>query len=108
MLRCLIGLFAIGLLGLMMACDSTNNNSSDENKLKDTFTGTIELIEGQNATVDISSGEILKSGRKVRVDLSIAQETTFRVGDEIEVGYEGDVRESGPLGINTTYVRLIK
>jgi len=98
----------IVLIGLIVACSFTNDDHSEDNKIKDTFTGTIELIEGQNAIVNITSGEILKSGKKVSVDLSVAQDTTFRVGDEIKVGYEGEVRESGPLGINTTFVQLIE
>ena len=42
------------------------------------------------------------------VDLSVADDTTFKIGDEIKVGYKGAVRESGPLGINTTFVELIE
>lgn len=96
------------LIGLLPACSSSNSEQSDDSETEHTFTGTIEIIEGQHATVDIEEGKILKSGRKVRVDLSVANDTTFQAGDEIRVGYDGEVRESGPLGINTTFVELIE
>ncbi|HLR59657.1 MAG TPA: hypothetical protein VK094_04205 [Pseudogracilibacillus sp.] len=101
-------LFAIILTGLLSACSSPGGEKLDDSEIKDTFTGTIETIENEVAIVDIKEGKILRSGKKVTVDLSVADDTTIKVGDEIKVGYEGAVRESGPLGINTTFVELIE
>jgi len=42
------------------------------------------------------------------VDLSVANDATLQRADQIKVGYDGDVRESDPLRINTTFVQLIK
>ncbi|MBU5465900.1 hypothetical protein KQI49_03535 [Virgibacillus sp. MSJ-26] len=108
MSRNLIILFAIILTGILSACGSSGGEKLDDSEIKDTFTGTIETIENEVATVDIKEGKILRSGKKVTVDLSVADDTTFKIGDEIKVGYEGAVRESGPLGINTTFVELIE
>ena len=70
------------------------------------FVGTIETIENDNALVKIEEGEILKSGDKASVDLSVARDTTFQVGDKIKVGY-GYVGERYPLYIETKSVKLI-
>lgn len=71
-----------------------------------TFTGTIEKIENQNAIVAIEDGEILKSGNKASVDLSVANETIFQVGEKVKVGYD-NVGERNPLYIETKTVELI-
>lgn len=70
------------------------------------FVGTIESIEKDSAIVKIEEGEILKSGNRAGVDLSVAEDTTFQVGDKIKVGY-GYVGESYPLYIETKSVKLI-
>lgn len=104
--KCIV-IFIIILFGLLSACSSSNDDKTDGIETKDTFTGTIEKVEGQNALVTITDGEILRSYNKVQVDLSVAEDKTFQVGDKIRVGYDGEVRESGPLGINTSFVELI-
>jgi len=70
------------------------------------FIGTIESIEKENAIVKIEEGEILKSGDRVSVDLSVSKNTTFQIGDKIKVRY-GNVGESYPLYIETKSVTLI-
>src|SRR5690625_3060107 len=70
------------------------------------FIGTIESIENDNAIVKIEEGKILKSGDKASVDLSVAKDTTFQIGDKIKVRY-GKVRERYPLYIETKSVKLI-
>lgn len=72
-----------------------------------TFTGTIEEINGEQALVSIDEGDILLSGSEVMVDLSVADEKVFHAGDQIRVGYDGLVRESLPLGINTMFVEKV-
>lgn len=96
------------LVGLLFSCSSSNEDNADINESKATFTGTIEKIYGEMALVSIEEGEILKSGNKVDVKLSVANDTTFKIGDKVKVGYDGIVREKHPLGINTIFVELVK
>lgn len=91
---------------LLAACQSGDDNTNN-NEVEATFTGTISEINQQNALVDIETGEILNSGNKVYVDLSMSEEN-FKVGDKVEVGYDGLIRESHPLGINVIYIELIQ
>lgn len=79
---------------------------SETDKKEATFTGVIEEINGQSALVTIEEGDILHSGEKVVVDLSVASDIVFQIGQRIQVSYEGEVRLSYPLGINTTSVEL--
>lgn len=119
----------IVLVSLLFACSSTNDKSTvdkdneasslelsreiDGNKSKEafeeiTFIGTIDELNGDQALVSIEEGEILRSGSKVDVNLSVASETSFKIGDKVKVGFDGDIRETFPLGINTTFVELVK
>lgn len=50
----------------------------------------------QSAIVNIRDVEFLKSRRKAIINLSVSDDTTFRVRDK--------VKDSGPLGIDTTFV----
>ena len=68
------------------------------------FIGTIDEINDGLALVTIEEGDILASGNLVSVPLPSEEDETFDVGDTIRVGYEGGVRESHPLQINTTFV----
>lgn len=87
------------IVSILTACQSSNDK---------TFTGTIESIEQQQAIVHIVDGDIAKSSNKVAVDLSVStQDITFQAGDYIKIGYDGEVRESEPLGINTIFIELI-
>ena len=81
-------------------------DSTDGNEDQATFTGTIEEINGNMALLSIDKGEILKSGDKASVDLSVAPDETFQVNDKVKVGY-GFVGESGPLTIETKFVKLL-
>lgn len=84
-------------------------DSTDDYENKPTFfIGTIEEINGEGALVSIEKGEILKSGSKVGVDLSVANDKTFQIGNKVKVGYDGIIRETHPLSINTTFVELIQ
>lgn len=119
----LVALFIILLVGMLFACgtqeiNSTENDNENEinNGDEDTtsvaieeysFIGTIEEINGTNAIVSVEEGEILNSGNKVDVNLSVASDTTFQVGDKVKVGYDGVIREIFPLGINTISVEKI-
>lgn len=109
-------------ISLMMGCgyakdkektrtsvDSDSHVKMDDDKIEATFTGTIEKINGHMALVTVKEGKILKSYHEVDVDLSVAEDTNFKVGDQVNVGYvESEVRETAPLGINTTFVELMK
>lgn len=105
--RKLTFVFVIVFFGLLSACGSSDDNKSDDSRTKNTFTGTIETIADKHAIVDIEDGEILRSGQKVSVDLSVAGDTIFEIGNKIKVVYDGPVQEIYPLRINTTFVELI-
>lgn len=90
----------IFICGFLIACNSEQSAK--------TFIGTIDEINGNNAVVNIEEGEILKSGHKANVDLSVAGDIKFHLGDRIKVGYDDGVRESHPLGINTVFVKLLQ
>lgn len=95
--KCSVFLIVL-LCTLMFACSSNGE--------KATFKGTIEEINGASALVNIVEGDILKSGRSVYVDLSVKSELVFKVGDTIEVEYNGTVRETSPLSIDTISVQI--
>ncbi len=84
------------VLGLLSACSFFAPN----------FTGTIEEIDGDTAIVKIEDGEILKSGDKAAVDLSVVRNHDFQIGDKVKVEY-GYVGESSPLTIDTIYVKPV-
>src|SRR5690625_3891572 len=105
----MIRLLSILLVCFLCSCSSPNVDSiDDDNDNEATFIGTIEEIKGDNAIVSIEKGEILNSGSKADVNLSVASDTTFEIGDKVKVGFDGNVRERFPLGINTTFVELLK
>ncbi|HLS52498.1 MAG TPA: hypothetical protein VK031_00865, partial [Tissierellaceae bacterium] len=68
--------------------DKVDSTDDYENK-PNFFIGTIEEINGEVALVSIEKGEILKSGSKVGVDLSVANDKTFQIGNKVKVGYDG-------------------
>lgn len=105
--KTLIALFTIGLANLLFACSPSNVGNPDGHESEATFLGTIEDINGQIALVSIEEGEILQSGSKVDVDLSVANDTKFQIGDKVRVGYDGKIMEKFPLGIHTTFVELV-
>lgn len=127
-------LFAISLLVFLFACSdlqdqelndayasqptSDGNETTSSQPIDDdngkaglveeaTFIGTIEEINGDTALVAIEEGAILNSGSIVDIDLSVASDTTFEIGDKVRVGYDGIIRETYPLGINTIFVELL-
>ncbi|MCM3768500.1 YobA family protein [Neobacillus niacini] len=99
------------IIGLLVACTPVNTDPNDNeikvDKATGFFIGTIEEKSDQNAIVNVDQGEILKSGNRVFVNLSVNSNATFQVGDKIRVDYEGEVRESYPFRINVTNVELI-
>lgn len=90
------------MIGLLTACSSPVG-------IKELyFTGTIEKIYENSGYVSIEDGAILTSGDEVVVNLSVAEDIDFQIGDRIEVGYDGLIRESYPLGINTLSIKKIE
>lgn len=71
------------------------------------FSGTIESIHNDSAIIAIEEGEILSSGDKVSVNLSVNEEDTFAVGDRVVVEYDGAVMESYPLQVHTISVEHV-
>jgi len=76
---------------------------------KDSFIGVIEQIENDNAFITIKEGEIMRSGNEVVIDLSVAKEEAFLVGDWVDVEYDvHTVQESHPLGIDPIAVQRVE
>lgn len=92
------------LLMFVSACTTKKETESSEYK----FIGTISKIEDNIAIVSIEEGEILNSGNTVKVDLSVNKEDVFFIGDKVEVEYDGMIRESNPLSINTISIKHVK
>lgn len=107
-------MFILLLIFILSACtnDSQENQNSAGGKGQDQeaiFIGRIEKIHNQTALVSVEEGEILASGSQVGdVDLSLASHITFQIGDKVKVGYDGIIRETHPLSINTTSIELMK
>nr|WP_106784462.1 lipoprotein [Lysinibacillus timonensis] len=98
-------LLLILLVVVLAACSSSETN---QGAASSTFTGTIEEIVEHSALVSIDEGDILRSGSSVYVNLSVNNTEAFQVGDHIKVTYDGQVRESSPLGITTLSVELVE
>jgi len=93
---------------LLYGCNS-EDTKNEKKEVKATFIGTIEEItDNQIGLVDIVEGEILSSGNRVSVNLSVNPTETFQLGDKIKVGYDGTIMESFPLQINTLTVEPVK
>ncbi|ADC51458.1 hypothetical protein BpOF4_17075 [Alkalihalophilus pseudofirmus OF4] len=88
---------------IITACNSGEHELTGEAS----FTGTIESIHNDSAIIAIEEGEILSSGDKVSVNLSLNEEDTFAVGDRVVVEYDGAVMESYPLQVHTISIKLI-
>ncbi|MBU7592827.1 DUF3221 domain-containing protein [Metabacillus halosaccharovorans] len=101
-------LIIILLSSLLYACNSEyNKNEKDE--VNATFIGTIEEItENKIGLVDVEGGEILSSGSRVSVKLSVNPTETFQIGDKIKVGFDGTIMESFPIQINTLTVEHVE
>lgn len=88
---------------------SLDSNSDDE--VKATFTGTIVKINNQyqSVQVDVEEGGSSLKGEIITVDISVNDEATFEVGNKVEVGFDGSIQETSPLGIGKVfYVELIE
>lgn len=96
-------LVAIIVSLLLMTCSNPDNGAVA------TFTGTIKEINGQSAIINVDEGEAIRSsGDVVSVRLSVNEDVEFKIGDRVKVGYDGEVRESYPLSINTIFIEIIE
>ena len=96
----------------MVACNADNHTSHKDSSIGTdsttvNFDGTIEEINGDAALITIDAGEILRSGDKVKVDLSSAPDEIFVIGDKIRVEYDGTIRESYPLQVDTLSIQKL-
>ena len=95
--------FAIILIGLLSACSSSDVKTDEIKTVNSDFIGTIKEINGHRAIVyaKLGGGE-----GDVFVDLSVNDDETFQVGDEVKVEFDGRIFESNPAKINTLSVEL--
>ena len=95
----------ISISSLLFACNTEDGKNTDDSDVYVTFRGTIVEINGDRAIV--YSEEDGRSSRTF-VDLSVNSTVTFQVGDEVEVGYDGIIKESDPAQIKTLSVELVE
>ncbi|MFJ8262956.1 hypothetical protein ACIQ4I_13530 [Rummeliibacillus sp. NPDC094406] len=81
-----------------------------ESKVKATFTGVIEEIDGQTAIVYVTEEEDENNVVTgiIAVNLAKNPDETFHVGDKVKVGYDGTMRDTAPIGITTLTVELVQ
>ncbi|HLR91886.1 MAG TPA: hypothetical protein VK048_02400 [Atopostipes sp.] len=102
------------LVFFFVACSSENEDPpidmSNSITSEVIFHGTIEEITDEtSAVVAVNSGDILNSADKVIVDLTkSADDIVFEVGNNVQVTYDGIVRESYPAQINTLHIEKIE
>ena len=98
-------LFILFISSLLLACNTEDVKSVDEGEIYVTFRGTIaEMITDDRAIV----WEEGRDTHRILVDLSVNSAVTFQVGDEIEVGFDGVIKESEPAQITTLSVELVE
>lgn len=105
--KILILLFGVLLSCILFACDLNNVEHTNDSEVNATFIGIIEEINDYNALVKVEEGAI-SVGSNVFVNLSVNNTGTFQIGDKINVGFDGTIRESEPLQINTIFVKLVE
>ena len=75
------------------------------------FTGVITEVHDQSIVVSVNDGEDeLKSSDKMRVSLNVKLKdsmTTFKVGQQVKIFYDGVILESYPAKIDTVYAILL-
>ncbi|MBD3107730.1 DUF3221 domain-containing protein [Bacillus sp. AGMB 02131] len=99
-------LFILFISILLSACNTEDAKSLGEPDVYVTFRGTIaEMISDDRAIVHWE-----QKGRTtpIFVNLSVNSEATFQVGDTVEVGFDGEIKESHPAQIKTLSVELVE
>ena len=75
------------------------------------FTGVIAEVHDKSIVVSVNDGEgELKSSNKMRVSLDVKLKdsmTTFNVGQQVKIFYDGVILESYPAKIDTVYAILL-
>lgn len=87
--------------GLLITCNSNR-------KVKATFIGVIEEINGYRAVVYVNKTEDSPISGIIYVNLAKNPDETFQVGDKVKVGYNGAVQDTAPLAITTLTVELVE
>ena len=97
-------LFMLFIVCLLAACGTEDVKKVDDDDLPLAyFTGTIEEITSPSKAIVNSD----KYGL-IFVNLSVNEDVTFKVGDRVEVGFDGEIKESYPAQIKTKSVELIE
>lgn len=99
-------LFILFISSLLFACNTEDVKSVDEREgVYVTFRGRIaEMITDDRAIV----WEEGRDTDRILIDLSVNNAVTFQVGDEVEVGFDGVIKESDPAKITTLSVELVE
>lgn len=86
---------------LLGACNSSS-------KVKATFNGTIEEINGNSALVKVEKTTGTKIGGVVSIGIPEDANETFTVGDRVSVGFDGTTLESAPVQVQTITIEKIE
>ena len=100
---------ALLLMGIILVCCLLVAYNSNFFKVKDTFTGTIEIVSeygGMRVNIEESTDKNLGG----LVDVAIPDDTTekFNVGDKVKVGFDGTVLEISPVQIQAITLEKIE
>jgi hypothetical protein len=86
---------------LLVACNSTS-------KVEATFIGIIEEINGKSALINVEQTSGTKIGGVVSIGIPEDSTETFRIGDKVEVGFDGTTFEIAPVLVQTITLEKIE
>lgn len=109
MLSVILAIIFVGSI-TVFALYSTNVIQNNDNKtqivdMKDAFIGTIVAINGNTATINVTSGDVLKSADKINIDL---KDNTFEKGDKVKVTYKGYIMETYPAKVDMETIQKVE
>lgn len=102
-----LGIFLVCLIGVYIFKSITMNDIYDEPN----FTGMVTEVYGNSIMVSVNEGEDeFKSSDIISVSLDVKLKdsmTTFNVGQNVKIFYDGVILETYPARIRTVYAILL-
>jgi len=97
-----------GLIVILLLCCSLIFIYNSNSKVKATFIGVIEEINGRGAVVYVNKTEESPVSGIIYINLTKNPDETFKVGDKVKVGYDGTIRDAAPIEVTTLTVELVE
>ncbi|MGE7114670.1 hypothetical protein [Lysinibacillus sp. NPDC047702] len=97
-----------GLIVILLLCCGLIFIYSSNSKIKATFIGVIQEINGHRAVVYVNKTEDSPISGIIYVNLAMNPNEIFLVGDKVKVGYDGTMRDSAPIEVTTLTVELVE